>query len=62
MLDFNCRLLERDIGGGFEFFDSNNQRLKLVSVSPFDLGGSLRKFGFESSPDVLLILFVLFEK
>ena len=31
-------------------------------MSPFDLGGSLRQFGLETSPDILLIVVVLLEE
>jgi len=61
-LNFECLLLNRDIRGGFQFFDSYNERLKLVTVSPFNLGGSLRQFGLETRPDILLIVVVLLEE
>jgi hypothetical protein len=55
-------MLSEDIRAGLQFFDSHDQRMKLVSVSPFNLRCSLRQFGLETSPDNLFIVVVLLEE
>ena len=48
--------------GGLKFFEPTTKCLKFVSVALFDLCGSLRQFGLETSPDSLLIVVMLLEE
>jgi hypothetical protein len=45
-----------------KFFEPTTECLQFISMALFNLGGSLRQFGLETSPDSLLIVVVHLEK
>jgi hypothetical protein len=61
-LDIESLSLVGDSCSGLKFFEPTTECLKFVSVALFDLCGSLRQFGLETSPDSLLIVVVLLEE
>jgi hypothetical protein len=44
-----------------KFFEPTTECLEFISMALLDLCGSLRQFGLESSPDILLVVVVLSE-
>jgi hypothetical protein len=61
-LDIESLSLVGDPCSRLKFFEPTTKCLKFVSVALFNLGGSLRQFGLETSPDSLLIVVVLLEE
>jgi hypothetical protein len=57
-LDIERFPLVGDSCSGLKFFESNAKCLKLIPVTLFDLGGSLRQFSLEPEPDTLLVFFL----
>lgn len=61
-LDIESLSLVGDSCSRLKFFEPTTECLEFISMALLNLGGSLRQFGLETSPDSLLIVVVLLEE
>jgi hypothetical protein len=61
-LDIESLSLVGDSCSRLKFFEPTTECPEFISMALFNLGGSLRQFGLETSPNSLLIMVVLLEE
>ena len=62
LLDIESLSLVGNSCSRLKFLEPTTECLEFISMALLDLCGSLRQFGFETSPDSLLIVVVLLEE